>query len=122
MATIETKSNKVNRMITLPAPKVVEATTIKELVSILGEELLIAKVKAQLTIDFRSMVRGLLEATDDNDDPKNSDEAILAEDFSDWAPTLRVRKSREDKAKEALKGFSLEEIQAMLAEAEAEAE
>jgi len=119
MTTIETKSNKVDRTITLTAPKVIEATTIKELVSLLGEELLIAKVKAQLTIDFRSMVRGLLEATDDNDDPKNTDESILAEDFSDWAPTLRVRKSREDKAKEALKGFSMEEIKAMLAEAEA---
>lgn len=115
MSTIETKSKKVDREITIPSPTVLSTDSVAALVETLGEELVVAKVQAQLTIDFRSMVRNLIEAQDDNGDFKNSDEEITAMDFTDWKPSLRVRKSPEEKAKDALTGLSPEQIKEVLA-------
>ena len=50
----------------------------------------------------------------------HSDDAILAMDFSDWKPELRVRKSKEERAAEALKGMTPDQIKAALALLEAE--
>ncbi len=112
---ITTKSTKANREVTVVAPTVLTLSTIKELVDSLGEDLAIAKIKAQLTIDFRSAQRTLIESTDDNNDPTHSDEAIAAMDFSDWKPELRVRQSPEEKAAKLLSTLSPDQIRAAIA-------
>jgi DNA-directed RNA polymerase specialized sigma24 family protein len=81
----------------------------------MGEDLVVAQVKAQLKVSFRAVVRRKLEEKDDNEESVNTDEAILAEDFSDWKPTLRITKTAEEKAKEALGNLSPEERDALLA-------
>ncbi len=112
---ITTKSNKANREITVSAPAILTKETVKEMVEILGEDLCLAKIKAQLTIDFRSMQRTLLESVDDNNDPTNSDEKILSMDHSDWKPELRIRKSVEEKAADLLSTMTPDQIKAALA-------
>ena len=119
--TITTKSTKANREVTVPAPTVLTLGTIQELVQTLGEELTVNNVKAQLTIAFRSSQRTLIEATDDNGDIVNSDKAIAAMDFSDWNPKLRVRRTPQDIAAEALSALSPDQIRAVLAQIEVEA-
>lgn len=104
MSQIKVVSNKkgMEREITVNEPEVLGMTSIEDLVAALGEDLAIAQIKAQLKVSFRAVVRRKMEETDDNDEPVNSDEAILEEDFSDWKPTLRVTKTPEEKAMEAL--------------------
>ena len=122
MTTIETNSNKAGRKITLNAPEVLDVDNVSTLIQVLGEDLVLAKVKAQLTIDFRSMVRGLLESGNiEEGEFTHSDDAIIAMDFTDWKPELRVRKSKEERAAEAMKGMTPDQIKAALALLEAEA-
>ena len=116
---ITTKSTKADREVTVIAPEVLTLVSVKELIETLGEDLVIAKIKAQLTIDFRSMQRTLIEATDDNDDLVNDDAAIAAMDFSDWKPELRVRKSVEEKAAALLSTMTPDQIKAALASMQA---
>jgi hypothetical protein len=103
------------RSITVAAPRVLELTTIKDLVETLGEELAVAKINAQLTIDFRASQRTLAESVDDNGDIRHDDDAIAAMDFSDWVPTLRIRKSVEEKAASLLSTMTPDQIKAALA-------
>ena len=82
--------------------KEVDVTSVEELVEALGEDLVVNQVKNQLKVSFRAVIRRKLEEQDDNGDYVNSDEAISAEDFSDWKPSLRITKTPEEKALEAL--------------------
>ena len=118
MEQIVTKSNKAGREVTTNAPEVLKTDALSELVNALGEELVIQKLKAQLMVDFRSMVRGKLESYDDNGDPRYSDEDVAQADYSDWKPETRSRKSAEEKAAELLSKLSPDQIKAALAMAE----
>lgn len=108
MAAIKIVSNDKNihgeegRSITVQEPNVLCLNTLSELAEALGEDLCVQQIKGALKVSFRAVVRRKLDETDDNGEVVNSDEAILAEDFSDWKPTLRVTKSPEEKALEAL--------------------
>jgi len=102
MPTIKTVSNAAGRTIEIEMPAIFLAETLADIAKIQGEDLCVQHIKSQLSISFRSMVRGLLEKKDDNEEAVNSDEAILAMDFADWCPSLRVTKTAEEKALEAL--------------------
>lgn len=102
MSKIKVVSNAAAREISVVEPTILGMGTLEELVETMGEELIVAQVKAQLKVSFRAVVRRKLEEVDDNKEFINSDEAILAEDFSDWKPTLRITKTPEEKALEAL--------------------
>lgn len=114
MAKIKVVSNAAKREITVEEPAVLGLTTVEELVEALGEELVANQVRNQLKVSFRAVVRRKLEETDDNGDPVNTDDAILAEDYSDWKPSLRVVKTAEEKAREALGNLPPEVREALL--------
>lgn len=113
---IKVVSNAAQRELTVDEPAVLTMSSVEELVNALGEDLVVQKIKAQLKVDFRAMVRRKMEEVDDNGEHVNTDEAILAEDYSDWKPTLRIVKSPEEKAKEALGNLSPEMREAILAQ------
>lgn len=115
---IVTKSNKVNREVETATPAVLQTGKLSDLVEALGEEMCVQKIQAQLTVDFRSMVRGKLESVDDNGDPRYTDEEIINGDYTDWKPETRVRKSAEERAAELLSKLSPEQIKAAMALAE----
>lgn len=115
MSMIKVVSTKVSRDITVPEPTVLTLTSVEELVEALGADLVVNLVKNGLKVSFRAVVRRKMEETDDNDEVVNSDEAIMAEDFSGWKPTLRVTKTPEEKAMEALGGLTPEMREMVLA-------
>ncbi len=108
MPTIKTVSNSAGRNIEIETPKIFLAETLADLAKIQTEELCIQQIKAQLHISFRSMVRGLLEKKVKNEEGKdtdvdaNDDAKILSMDLSEWKPVLRITKTAEEKALEAL--------------------
>ena len=57
---IITKSNKAKREIATQKPKVLQVSTLKELVDIIGEKMAVSKIQAQLTIDFRATKNGCI--------------------------------------------------------------
>lgn len=116
MSKIKVVSNQANREITVDEPDVLNLGTVEELVQALGDDLTVNMVKNQLKVSFRAVVRRKLEEKDDNGEFSNSDEAILAEDFSDWKPTLRITKTPEEKALEALGNLPPEVRDAVLAQ------
>jgi len=109
-------AKKTTREISVIEPEVLGMTSVAELVEALGEDLVVAQVKGQLKVSFRAVVRRKLEEVDDNDESVNSDEAIADEDFSDWKPTLRITKTPEEKALEALGNLPPEVREAVLAQ------
>lgn len=122
MSTIVTKSSKTfkefpkGREITLPTPKVLTCETLADLVKIQGEDQCINQIKAQLTVAYRAKIRAMLDAEDDNKDPRNTEEAIKAINLDDWKPEPRVRKTAEEKAMEVLGLLPPEVRAAVLAE------
>jgi NACalpha-BTF3-like transcription factor len=116
MSSIKVVSNAAQREITLEEPKVLTLSTADELIEALGEDLVVQQVKAQLKVAFRAVIRRKLEEVDDNDEPAVTDEALLADDFSDWKPTLRITKTPEEKAREALGNLPPEVREAVLAQ------
>jgi DNA-directed RNA polymerase specialized sigma24 family protein len=115
MSMIKVVSNQASREITVTEPAVMGCSTIEEMVEALGEDLAVNMIKNQLKVSFRAVVRRKLEEKDDNDEFSNADDAILAEDFSDWKPTLRITKTAEEKALEALGNLPPEVREAVLA-------
>ena len=115
MGMIKVVSNQANREITVSEPAVLTLSTIEEMVQALGDDLAVNMIKNQLKVSFRAVVRRMLEEVNDNSEFVNTDEAISAEDFSDWKPTLRVTKSPEEKALEALGNLPPEARDAILA-------
>lgn len=115
MSQIKVVSKQAGREVTVEEPAVLGMGTVEDLVEALGEDLVVAKVKAQLKVDFRAVVRRKLEETDDNEEFTTSEEAIKSEDWSDWKPTLRVTKTPEEKAREALGNLPPEVREAVLA-------
>jgi len=116
MSSIKVVSNSASREITLEEPKVLTMTSVADLVEALGEDLVVQQVKAQLKVSFRAVVRRRMEEKDDNDDFVNSDEAIINDDYSDWKPSLRVTKTPEERAKEALGNLPPEVREAVLSQ------
>ena len=115
MSMIKVVSNQANREITVEEPAVLTIATIEEMVETLGGELAVNMIKNQLKVSFRAVVRRKLEEKDDNGDFVNADEFITAEDYYDWKPTLRITKSAEEKAMEALGNLPPEIREAVLA-------
>ena len=115
MPMIKVVSNQAGRDITVQEPTVLGLVAVEELVEALGADLVANMVRNQLKVSFRAVVRRKLEEVDDNGEPVNSDDAILAEDFSDWKPTLRITKTAEEKAMEALGNLPPEIREAVLA-------
>jgi hypothetical protein len=115
MAKISVKSNAADREITLDEPNVLSCSTLADLAESLGEELCVNMIKNQFKVSFRAVVRRKLEEKDDNEDFVNSDDSIMAEDYSDWKPTLRITKTPEEKALEALGNLPPEVREAVLA-------
>jgi len=116
MSMIKVVSNQATREITVTEPAIMGCSSVEELVEALGEELVVNQVKNQLKVSFRAVVRRKLEEKDDNGEFSNSDEAIAAEDFSDWKPSLRITKTAEEKAMEALGNLPPEVREAVLAQ------
>ena len=115
MSKIKVVSNAASREITVDEPDVLGLTSLPEFAKALGEDLCVNQIRNQLKVSFRAVVRRKLEETDDNEEFVNSDESLVSEDFSDWKPTLRVTKTPEEKALEALGNLPPEVREAVLA-------
>ena len=115
MSMIKVVSKAKGREITVAEPTVLGITAVADLVESLGEDIVVNMIKNQLKVSFRAVVRRKLEEQDDNDDFVNSDEAMLAEDMSDWKPSLRITRTAEEKALEALGNLPPEVREAVLA-------
>ena len=117
------KSDPEHRSIETPAPTCLRAEDLGTLVESLGEEMVFDYAMRQLIISYRSMIRGLLEARDDNGEVKHSDEYFASDDFtaqnSEWTPTVRVQKSPVDKVADALKALDPEQAAQILAQVQA---
>ena len=115
-----TNAEKVDRSITLALPGVMETETLADLVALVGEDFCLNKVKGQMIIMLRSIVRGKLEAKGkdengkDTEDFVNSDKDIIKAWDVKWIPELRVQKSAEEKALDTLQGLSPEEMAAVM--------
>ncbi len=112
---IKVVSNQKGREITVSEPAVLGITAVADMVESLGEELVVNMVKNQLKVSFRAVIRRKLEEVDDNEEFVNDDDAMTAEDFSDWKPSLRITKTAEEKALEALGNLPPEVREAVLA-------
>jgi hypothetical protein len=123
--TINTKHNvdketKIpEREIDLPRPKLLQATTIKELVKILGEEMVFNDLMSAIEVKFRAKIRALLASANDQGEYTFSQEAIKAMDFIDWLPETKIRMSAEEKVLKNLEGMTPDQIKAILAAATA---
>lgn len=115
MSMIKIVSNQAGREITVDEPIVLGLPFVEDIVEALGAELVVNMVKNQLKVGFRAVIRRKLEERDDNEDFVNADEVIIEEDFSDWKPVLRITKTAEEKALEALGNLSPEVREAVLA-------
>jgi DNA-directed RNA polymerase specialized sigma24 family protein len=115
MSLIKVVSNAVAREISVQEPVVLNLSTIEDQVASLGEDLAVNMIKNQLKVSFRAVIRRKLEEKDDNGEFTNSDEVIAAEDYADWKPTLRITKTPEEKAMEALGALPPEVREAVLA-------
>jgi len=115
MGMIKVVSNQAGREITVKEPEVLGLSTLSELAEALGEDLCVNQIKNQLKVSFRAVVRRKLEEVDDNEEFVNSDETVSSEDFSDWKPVLRITKTPEEKAMEALGNLPPEVRDAVLA-------
>ena len=115
MSMIKVVSNQVEREITIEEPAILGISTVEEMVGALGADLALNMIKNQLKVSFRAVVRRKLEEKDDNGEFANTDEAITTEDYSDWKPTLRITKTPEEKALEALGNLPPEVREAVLA-------
>lgn len=103
----------------IPAPAVLEAETLDSLIELVGAEMVFAKAKAQILIDFRSHVRSQMESEVDGDF-RTSLEEVQAYDYTDWKPSTRTRKTDLEKAKEVFGKLDPEVARALLAELEGE--
>ncbi|MDA3808354.1 MAG: hypothetical protein PF440_10655 [Thiomicrorhabdus sp.] len=115
MSMIKVVSNAKGREVTVEEPLVLGITDVASMVESLGEDLVVNMVKNQLKVSFRAVVRRKLEEVDDNEDFVNSEDALATEDFSEWKPSLRITKTAEEKAMEALGSLSPEVREAVLA-------
>ena len=115
MSMIKVVSNAASREVTVEEPAVLTISSIEEMVGALGGDLALNMIKNQLKVSFRAVVRRKLEEVDDNGEFVNSDEAVKEEDYTDWKPTLRITKSAEEKAMEALGNLPPEIREAVLA-------
>lgn len=98
------------------APRILQSdVTLQELVEALGEDYVRQKVQAQLIIDFRGKIRTQLSKLDDNGEYAVDVSEIENEDFSDWTPELKQRKSAEEKAAEVIGKLSEDQLRAALA-------
>jgi len=98
------------------SPRVLQTdVTLQELVEAVGEDYVKSKTQAQFTIDFRSKVRTQILKLDDNGDYSVSIEEIESQDYTDWAPELKQRKSAEEKAAETIDKLNADQKQAVLA-------
>ena len=115
------KETKIpTRSIELEEPDCIAAEDLSSTVDIISEAIAYKKINDQLKIDFRAHIRTKLESTLENGEYTNTDEDILALDFSDWKPEARVRKSNAEKVRELLGKCTPEEVAAALASLEDE--
>lgn len=119
MPTIETKSSKREVSVTTEMPTVLQAKKLDTLVSALGEEAVVAKTVAQLTIDFRGVVRAALES-ESNGEYTNTVEDIASMDFTDWTPNIRQKQSAAEKANKIFSQLTPEMRAIIKAQLEAE--
>lgn len=119
MSTITTKSSKRSVEVTTEMPNILTITNLDDLVSIIGAEAVVNKAVAQLTIDFRGVVRAALES-ESNGEFTNTVEDIAAMDFADWTPNIRQKQSAAEKASKMLSQLTPEMRALLKAQLEAE--
>lgn len=123
MSVIKTVSNKSKREISLEGPDFLDFDDLNDLIESVGADIVMAKAKAQLTVDYRRKVRDMQE-TLDKDEAGNeiadsytyTDEAIATE-MATWKPELRQIKSRAEKIAELVQGQDAKSVKEALAAA-----
>lgn len=131
--TIQTVANNVKhndavimeeRIIETAMPECLLCESLDELRGVLGEDadkIILSKTLGQLTIDFRSGVRNRLSSVNKETGELSYGDEQVQEYAEEWAPTLRVAKSKEEKALEMLNGLDPEQLAKVLSQAGTEA-
>ena len=105
------------RSLDFPTPKVILAETIEELVKLLGADYCLHQLKNQMKVSWRAKMRTAMEKKDDNGEYEFSDDAIRNKVYDvNWQPELRITKTAEEKAAEALGALDPEVRKAILAQ------
>ena len=81
-----TNAEKVDRSLTLALPGVMEEETLADLVVKVTEDFCLNKTKGAMIIMLRSMIRGKLEAKNEDGTFVNSDKDILKVWDVNWVP------------------------------------
>lgn len=106
------------RSLDFPAPTVFAHEKLADMAKAVGEDYILHQVKNQMKIAWRSKMRTAMEKKDDNGDYEFNDAAMLEEVYdAAWTPELRVTKSPEERAMDALlaAGYTPAQIKTMLA-------
>jgi len=110
------------RTIETGTPECLLCETMEELISVLGddaEKIILSKTQAQLTIDFRGGVRNRLAAVDKETGALTYTDDKIVAFAEEWTPSLRVAKTKEEKALEILNGLDPDQLAKVLAQASA---
>lgn len=92
-----------DRVIEFQIPKVLLFESLSDLAKELGEDYLVHQIKNQMRITWRAKMRTAMEKKDDNGDYVYTDDQIMEKVYDQaWVPELRITKTPEEKALEAL--------------------
>jgi len=84
-----------------------------------GEEVVFTRYKSAVIIDLQAFMRGLMKATDENGNPKWTDEQI-SQKCAEWKPGVKkAPKSKLEKAEDLVEDLDAEQIEALLAKLKA---
>ena len=81
-----------------------------------AEKMVRIMAQRSMIIALRAVIRPKLEAVDDNGEPKFSDEEVI-QAASEWQPSLKTSKSKEEKLADMLKSLDPEAAKAAFAAA-----
>lgn len=104
------------RSIDVPMLAILKAETLSDMAKQLGEDYCVHTLKAGIKVACRSRVRTQMEKKDDNGDFEFTDEAIINSFDPEWTPELRVTKTPEEKALDALGALDPETRKAVIAQ------
>ena len=109
-----TVTSTFERSLDLPTPKIFMHETIESLVSVLGGDYCLHTLNNGMKVSWRAKMRNAMEKRDDNGEFENADEIMISLADPSWQPELRMTKTNEEKAEEALLALAPEKLEAMM--------
>ena len=110
-----TVTSTFERTMDFTTPDIFMHETIESLVESLGADYRLHQICNQMKVSWRAKMRNALEKKDDNGVFEFDEAAMLATVYdAKWQPELRITKSDEEKAEEALLALAPDKLEAMM--------